>query len=141
MTLLEARGVEVRFGGLLALAGVDLDAERGQVTGLIGPNGAGKTTLFNVVSGLIDPSAGAVRLDGCDITAWPAHRRARAGVARTFQRPQLFGRLTVADNLMAGWEASRGWGALGRRRSTEGHHRVSEVIDLLGLAALADRPA
>jgi branched-chain amino acid transport system ATP-binding protein len=99
VALLEVRGVQVRFGGVMAVGGVDLDVEAGCVTGLIGPNGAGKTTLFNVVTGVQEPTAGRVSIDGRDITNAPAFRRARHGLARTFQRLELFASLSVADNV------------------------------------------
>jgi branched-chain amino acid transport system ATP-binding protein len=91
--------IEVHFGGVAAVAGASLRAEPGRVTGLIGPNGAGKTTLFNVVSGMITPNDGRVELDGRDLTQTAPHRRARLGVARTFQRLELFGSLSVFDNV------------------------------------------
>jgi branched-chain amino acid transport system ATP-binding protein len=139
-TLLKASAISVRFGGLQALDGVDLDVQSGRITGLIGPNGAGKTTMFNVLTGLIAPSDGTVLLDGDDITAWAPHRRGRAGIARTFQRLELFGRMTVEQNLLAAWEAAHRGGALGRGRH-ECRSRVAEVIELLGLAPLAGRLA
>jgi len=138
--LLDVVGVSVRFGGLHALDAVDLAVRPGEITGLIGPNGAGKTTLFNVVTGLLEPSGGHVRFAGEDITAWPPHRRGRAGIARTFQRLELFRGLTVYDNLLATWEASTPRGVLGRDRHV-GRARVDEVIDQLDLGAVADRQA
>ena len=99
MSLLEVRGVMVRFGGVMAVGGVDLSADAGQVTGLIGPNGAGKTTLFNVISGMQEPTAGEVFVGGIDITNEAPHRRAKRGLARTFQRLELFASLSDRDNV------------------------------------------
>jgi branched-chain amino acid transport system ATP-binding protein len=99
VTRLRVEDVAVRFGGHLALSGVTLDAEPGVLTGLIGPNGAGKTTLFNVICGLQAPQRGEVLLDGRDITRLAPFKRARAGLARTFQRLELFGLLSVRENV------------------------------------------
>jgi len=99
MAVLEIRELTVRFGGRVALDGVTMSAERGRITGLIGPNGAGKTTLFNAVTGMLRPDDGTVELNGNDLARCPSYRRARAGIARTFQRLELFGSLTVRENL------------------------------------------
>jgi branched-chain amino acid transport system ATP-binding protein len=138
--LLAADQITVRFGGLVALDRVDLEVAPGAITGLIGPNGAGKTTMFNVITGLRQPNTGHVELDGDDISRWPPQRRARAGIARTFQRLELFVGLSVRDNLLAAWEASVPGGVFGRR-GAEGRITVDEVLDRLGLVPLADRRA
>ena len=132
MALLEIRAVMVRFGGVMAVAGVDLDAEAGRVTGLIGPTGAGKTTLFNVVSGIQDPTAGAVFLDGVDLARSGPHRRAKLGMARTFQRLELFSSLTVHDNVLVAAEIA-GQQHAGRM--------ATELLERIGITALADTEA
>ena len=103
---LEVDHVSVHFGGVAALTDVSLGAEAGTVTGLIGPNGAGKTTLFNVITGLQRPNRGSVSLGGADVTRKGTHRRARLGLARTFQRLELFSTLSAVDNVRVGLEAS-----------------------------------
>ena len=100
--LLEVSDLSMRFGGLIALAEVELALNKSEVLCIIGPNGAGKSTLFNLVSGIYQPTAGRVVLDGADITGWPAHRIASAGIARTFQSSRLFNDLTLVDNVMIG---------------------------------------
>ncbi|MGW4406106.1 ABC transporter ATP-binding protein [Nonomuraea sp. NPDC004702] len=145
--MLAVQGVSVAFGGVRALDGVSFEAGPGQVCGVIGPNGAGKTTLFDVVSGLRRPVAGRVTLDGRDLTGVSALRRARAGVRRTFQRTQVFGRLTVAQNVLAALDWHGGGGGLAadlagwpsrRRIERERGARVAEVLDLCGLTPLRD---
>ena len=132
MSLLEVRGVMVRFGGVMAVGGVDLDAEVGQVTGLIGPNGAGKTTLFNVISGMQEPTAGNVLVSGVDITGEAPHKRARRGLARTFQRLELFWSLSVRDNVRVAAE-------LAAVPDVDG--TVDALLDKVGVSDLADSVA
>jgi ABC-type branched-subunit amino acid transport system ATPase component len=140
---LRADQLSVHYGGLLAVDNVSMAADRGEVVGVIGPNGAGKTTLFNAVLGSVRAS-GRVTLDGREVTRWPVHRRARAGLGRTFQRLELFGSMTVLENLVFATEA----GALGerplrllRQRRYQSVDVAPAVLDLLGLTDEASRPA
>jgi len=109
VSLLETRGLTVRFGGNLAVSDVDLDVDAGLVSGLIGPNGAGKTTTFNMISGVQSPTSGRVRLDDRDVTRINAHRRARLGIGRTFQRLEVFSSMTARENVLVGAEIRSGW--------------------------------
>jgi len=97
VALLEARGLTISFGGHAAVDDVDLDVVRGCVTGLIGPNGAGKTTIFNAITGLQEVNRGTLTLDGRDITHETPRRRARLGIARTFQQLEVFGSLSARE--------------------------------------------
>ena len=128
MSLLNVRDVTVRFGGNLALDNVSLCAEAGQVTGLIGPNGAGKTTLFNVITGLQPPQRGDVRLGRRDLTKLPPYRRARLGLARTFQRLEMFGLLSVRENVEL---------AAAVQGNPSPAARADELLAMVGLSALA----
>jgi branched-chain amino acid transport system ATP-binding protein len=145
--MLQIRGLRRRFGGVAAVDGVDLDVPAGAVTALIGPNGAGKTSLFHCVTGLDAADAGTVRLADRDLTRMPPHARARAGLAWTFQRIELFAGLTVAENAQVGAENRRGRrlaaGLLGLPdpRRVEVRATTRLVLDRLGLTALADVPA
>lgn len=148
--VLEAAGIGVRFGGIHALTDVDLSLRAGEVCGLIGPNGAGKTTLFDVVSGIRRPDQGRVLLDGADVTRRSPVWRARHGMRRTFQRQQLFGQLTVRDNLLVAQEWRGGGGgfaadllAAPTRRTHENTRRAraSTVLRECGLEGLADNYA
>jgi branched-chain amino acid transport system ATP-binding protein len=98
--ILELKALSKSFGGLRAVRGVDLAVLPGDRKAVIGPNGAGKTTLFNLVTGILPATSGEVLLFGRDVTAWPSHRRAALGMARTFQVTSLFPRLTVLDNVL-----------------------------------------
>ncbi len=142
-SLLVTQEVTVKFGGNRALSDVDLDVRAGEITGLIGPNGAGKTTLFNVITGLIAPTAGRVVFDGRDVSRLDTHKRARLGIARTFQRLELFTDLTVRDNLRVAGEIRNTWGGAfagfgpGNRR-IDVDRETERVLDLIGLRAIAD---
>ena len=136
MPALEVSDVSVRFGGTRALQDVNITVEPGIVTGLIGPNGAGKTTLFNVVTGLLNPTGGRVVLHGKDVTGAPPTRRARMGLARTFQRLELFTSLSVRDNIRVAGDIRNSWGR-GHRISVP--KETERVLDLTGLADIAER--
>lgn len=106
--MLSLEQIGLRIGGARILEGVSLDVPAGQMLGVIGPNGAGKTTLFNVVSGVVRPTAGRVLLDGADVTREPIHRRAAAGLGRTFQTSSLFPALSVLENVRLAAQAHAG---------------------------------
>jgi len=135
--LLAARDLVVRFGGLTAVDGVDLEIEERALLGIIGPNGAGKTTLFNALSGLVAPTAGRLVVGGQDLTRKPAHVFARAGIARTFQTPRVFADMTVAESVRFGLEFAGRW----RRRERASLAAVAPILDFLGLAPAATMPA
>jgi len=146
---LQAQGVTVRFGGVVALSDVAISVPGNAIVGLVGPNGAGKSTLLGVLSGTIRGS-GTITLDGADVTHVRADARARAGLARTFQHPEVFGELTVREQVSLAYrvrhEASRLRSDLllgrGRGSASAGERRtVGEILDLLGLDAVADRLA
>ncbi|MBI5907774.1 MAG: ATP-binding cassette domain-containing protein, partial [Burkholderiales bacterium] len=101
-TVLECRSLERRFGGLVALTGVNLRVERGEIFGLVGPNGSGKTTLTNAITGFFPPQIGSILLNGRDITGMAPHKVAALGVARTFQNLALFNGMSVLDNILLG---------------------------------------
>jgi branched-chain amino acid transport system ATP-binding protein len=137
LPILSTQGVTVRFGGNVALDDVSVEATPGLITGLIGPNGAGKTTCFNVITGLLPPSSGRVMLDGADVSTLPPHKRARRGLARTFQRLELFTSLTVRDNIRVAGEIRNTWKYFGDRMNAA--KEADRIIELVGLGALADK--
>lgn len=148
--VLELNGVTVRFGGIVALDDVSFHLDPGEICGLIGANGAGKTTLFDVISGVRQPDAGVTVLGGSEMTRWSPHRRARSGLRRTFQRPQVFGWLTVEQNLLVAIEWHGGGGGVvadlvrlpTRSRLERSRRRqVDDVIDWCGLNDYRVSPA
>jgi branched-chain amino acid transport system ATP-binding protein len=134
--LLNVEGVSIRFGGIAALDDVSLSLQAGEIAGLIGPNGAGKTTLFNVVTRLYRPSNGRIEFDGNDVLGVRPARVVRLGIARTFQNPVLFPRMTVLENVLVG--------AHTRMRpfsERQGRTEALETLAYLDLEAFADRLA
>ncbi|GAC1408944.1 MAG: hypothetical protein NVSMB57_01020 [Actinomycetota bacterium] len=148
--ILSAVDISVRYEGLCAVDGASLQCEPGAITGLIGPNGAGKTTLFNAIGGWVRPLNGRIIYKGRDITSLSPARRAALGIARTFQRLELFGGMTVQDNFMVAAEgrssrvpiAADLLGLPARKRDVQ---RCAEVVDgtleMLGLGWTKDRVA
>lgn len=132
-TRLEARGVHVAFGGITALAGVDLSVNRGEIVGLIGPNGAGKTTMVNVLSGFQQPTGGEVMLDGLPLSGMKARDVARAGIGRSFQAARLFRDLTVEQNVTV---AGIGTGLSGRAARA----RARDILGWMGCDRIAEQP-
>lgn len=147
--VLACRGVNMRFGGVDALSGVDFTAFEDDVTSIIGPNGAGKTTLLNVISGMVSPQAGTVRLSNLDLTGLPPHERGRAGVVRTFQNLEIFGNMNVLENVLTGChrhvEYSFVDGLFRTPRYKREEKRLRELalekLEFVGLAEKAELPA
>ena len=148
MTVLQAKGIAVSFGGVKALQGVDLTVDAGEIVGVIGANGAGKTTLFDCLSG-ITACSGTVLLDGVDVSAAPVHERARAGLGRSFQDARLFHSMTVLDTLRTASERHRPVGSsmlgtlLGGRVARDGEadatRRAEELVEVFSLGAYRDK--
>jgi branched-chain amino acid transport system ATP-binding protein len=135
--VLTADGIVVRFGGLTAVDRVDLEIHDGTLVGIMGPNGAGKTTFFNALSGVVTPSAGRLVVGGADLIGQPAHVFARRGIARTFQTPRVFARMSVAESVRFGLEFA------GRRRHGESPALADgpAILKFLGLSEEAMLPA
>ena len=125
--------VSVRFGGVQAVNEATITAMPGQVTGLIGPNGAGKTTTFNVITGLETPTSGRVYLGGRDVSGLSPYKRARLGLARTFQRLEVFGTLTAYENVLAAAEFRRSWS----RDGSDPHEVTDRILDRVGIRHVA----
>ena len=134
MSLLQVESVTVQFGGLQALSDVDLDVNAGGITGLIGPNGAGKTTMFNVICGLQPTTTGRVSFDGTDVTQLKPHERARHGLARTFQRIEVFGSLTTRENILVATEIRSRWSD----EDVDTRGLTEKIIDRIDLRRVAD---
>ncbi len=144
--VLECRSVERRFGGIVALNGIDMRIERGEIFGLVGPNGCGKTTLTNTITGFYPPQRGTIALNGRDITGMAPHKVATLGVARTFQNLALFNGMSVLDNILLGRHvhmrpsvmrtAFYWW--LARNDETANRAAVEDVIDFLQLESVRD---
>ena len=139
--LLELRALTMRFGGVVALEGVDLTVREGEIFALIGPNGAGKTTVFNVVTGVYHPSEGEIRFDGDRISGKKRYAVTKLGVARTFQNVRLFHNMTALENVMVGADAHHRTGLSGaalslpwhRKEEREGEALASELLDFVGI--------
>lgn len=137
MPLLETSGVKVKFGGNVALDDVSISVEPASITALIGPNGAGKTTLFNCITGLQSLSGGRVSFNGRDVTRLAPHKRTRMGLARTFQRLELFTSLSVRDNVRVAGEIRNRWSF--RTTRIDPRAETDRVLALVGLTGVADR--
>jgi branched-chain amino acid transport system ATP-binding protein len=134
MATLAVVEVSVVFGGLTAVDSAEFSVEPGAVTGLIGPNGAGKTTLFNVITGLQNPTRGRIQLDNRDITNKRPHKRARLGIARTFQRLEAFGSLTARENVLVALEIRRRW----EKEHFDPNREALHLLDKVGIGSVAE---
>jgi len=147
--MLEVDGLSKSFGGVQALSDVSFGVAPGEIVGLIGPNGAGKTTCFNLINGLLPPSAGGIRLAGQDMAGLPPYRRAGLGLARTFQNIQLFGGMTVLENVLTGFHLRQSVGVftallpLPQVQRARAHNRQAalELLEQVGLTGKEDEPA
>lgn len=140
--MLELQGLHKSFGGFAAIAGVSLAVEERKVTAIIGPNGAGKSTLFNLVTGHLRPTSGRVLLGGRDVTGQAPYHLCRKGMGRSFQRANIFSRLTVFENVQAALlsHGERGWDLWSRRHELY-RAETEEVLESVGLADKAEAPS
>jgi len=149
MPILEVHQLSKRFGGVEALSQVDLAVEPGEVIGVIGPNGAGKSTFFNLLSGVMKPSAGKVIFEGHDVTGMKPHGIAKRGLVRTFQGTVLFADLSVFDNVLVACHVPARTNLVAdviglpavRRRELEMRQRAEEIVELAGLTAVRTKLA
>ena len=140
--LLEARGLEIRFGGVIAADGIDLSVREGENLAIIGPNGAGKTTFLNICTGYLRPKAGSVRFEGKEITAYEPRDITRLGIARAFQIPQLFTEQTVLENmLLAGAARARRWNPFRPLHNIPEHDEMIAMLELVGCVDYKDKRA
>lgn len=147
--MLEVRSLTQRFGGITALEDITFSVRKGEITGVIGPNGAGKTTLFNIVTGIYTQTSGSVTLEGTDISSLPAEKLASKGLVRTFQNIELFGNMTVLENVMLGLHTGSSCGLLSCMFKMPWHLREEKQIrvsalnwlDYCGIADLAEQKA
>jgi branched-chain amino acid transport system ATP-binding protein len=144
--VLELDDLEMRFEGLVALAGVTLQVRRGEIFGIIGPNGAGKTTVFNCVSGFLRPTSGSIRLHGRSLPGLKPHRITRTGIARTFQSIRLFPDMTALENVLVGTDARHATSVPGallglprhRHEERSGREEARQLLEFVGLGSRAD---
>jgi branched-chain amino acid transport system ATP-binding protein len=147
--MIKVENIEKYFGGFCAVSGASLNIKKGSITGLIGPNGAGKTTLFNVIAGVLKPSAGKVTMESEDVTGLPPHKLFEKGLLRTFQIPHEFASMTVRDNLLMVPGSQSGeilWKAWFSRNQVAVEEekiikKANEVLEFLTIDHLADERA
>jgi branched-chain amino acid transport system ATP-binding protein len=147
--LLELAGVTQRFGGVVALSGIDLSVPEGSIFALIGPNGAGKTTVFNLVTGVYAPTEGEIRFDGTVISGRRRYLVTRAGIARTFQNIRLFDNMSALENVMVGADARHKTGVFSaafglprhRREERDGRARGQELLEFVGIGRVGEETA
>ncbi len=132
--LLEVKGVNKAFGGVVTADNIDMTVEAGKIRGLIGPNGAGKTTLLNLISGILEVDGGSVYFKGQDITHLPAHTRAQMGIGRTFQSPRFNNRASIEDNLKVGTDLRNRMGYMASFFGKKGAPFREELDELLEIA-------